>query len=54
MTSLWKTTSVLVAAALLCGCSSLKDSTRFNDLPTHYWNSLAADPQHDGAARDDR
>ncbi len=46
MNSPWKIASLAVAAAALCGCSTMKDSTRFNDLPTHYWNSLATEPQN--------
>jgi hypothetical protein len=52
MTSHWKAASVLIAAALLCGCSTMKDSTRFNDLPTHYWNSLATDPNSEAPTGD--
>jgi hypothetical protein len=48
MKSLWKIASLAVAAAALCGCSTMKDSTRFNDMPTHYWNSLATQPSSDG------
>jgi hypothetical protein len=44
MNSLWKIASLAVATAVFCGCSTMKDSTRFNDLPTHYWNSLATEP----------
>ncbi len=46
MISLWKIASLAVAAAL-CGCSTMKDSTQYNDLPTHYWNSLATEPERD-------
>ena len=42
MKPLSKITLFAVAAAALCGCGTMKDTTRFNDLPTHYWNSLAA------------
>ena len=43
MKSLWKIASLAFAASALCGCATMKDSTRSNDLPTHYWNSLAAE-----------
>jgi hypothetical protein len=48
MNSVWKIASLAVAAAALCGCSTMKDSTRFNDMPTHYWNSLATEPPSGG------
>ena len=48
MNSLWKIASLAVAVAGLCGCSTMKDSTQFNDLPTHYWNSLATQPASAG------
>lgn len=41
MSSFWRSASLAVAVAALCGCSTMKDSTRFDDLPSHYWNSLA-------------
>jgi ABC-type glycerol-3-phosphate transport system substrate-binding protein len=48
MNSFWKIASLAATAAALCGCSTMKDSTRFNDLPTHYWHSLATEPPNEG------
>jgi hypothetical protein len=48
MNSLWKFAVLAVAATVLCGCSTMKDSNRFNDLPTQYWNTLATEPPNEG------
>jgi len=52
MSSFWKIASLAVCVATLCGCSTMRDSTRFDELPTHYWNSLATDSQGDSPANE--